>query len=75
MGLMVTIMNYQEFKEELESVGLTVKTFAEKSNAAYASMTNCSSNGRDMPPWVESWLNLYKDASRFRTIKSALKEE
>jgi hypothetical protein len=68
-------MNYPEFKTVLSQSNLTLKQFCQESGANYGAMANCGSNGRNMPPWVESWLKNRSQAQHYQALKRALDQK
>jgi len=66
-------MEIEAFKEQLKAAHLNKKEFASLVGLSYQAVNNwgCSKN---IPHWVESWLELYVRNVRYEELKKALKE-
>lgn len=65
-------MNNEDFKKLLKEANLTKTSFAEYLGTSNQVINNWNTNGREIPYWVESWLNNYIKAKKFEDIKSII---
>lgn len=66
-------MTKKEFDLRLEQLGLSRKDFAELSGIAYKSMSSNWKEDKEVPSWVEPFLNLYEKALKLDLIVQTLK--
>lgn len=52
-------MQEKEFREILKNNNLKLKDFSELINTSYQTVAKWGKYGRDVPSWVEPFLNLY----------------
>ncbi|CAE10759.1 helix-turn-helix domain-containing protein [Wolinella succinogenes] len=66
-------MESRDLKVMLKQAGLSKKEFAQIVGLSQQTVSNwgCSKN---IPRWVESWLELYIDSRRFRELKQQFQE-
>lgn len=67
-------MNNEDFKEMLKTADLTKKAFAELIGTSSQVVNNWNVEGRDIPYWVESWLNIYVENNKCKKLKEAIKD-
>ncbi len=67
-------MDKYAFNDLLKIAGLSKKEFAEILGTTGGTISNWGNEGREIPYWVESWLNLYIENKQCRKIKEAIKE-
>jgi len=67
-------MNKDKLSELLKQANLTKKAFSEILGTSHQSINNWGSNGRDIPYWVESWLNLYIENKHCKELKAIIKD-
>jgi len=67
-------MTKEKFDKILENNDLTRKDFAELSKVKYTTVTKWNNTDRQIPLWVESWLENYVGKRRFEIIKNTLKD-
>jgi len=65
-------MDKQLLNELLTKAGLTKKEFAMIVGTSPASLSNWGTAGRDIPYWVETWLNLYIENKECKELKEKL---
>ncbi len=68
-------MEYEEYKQALKELSLSMKKFSAMINTSYATVIKWGKDGRAVPNWVETWLNLYKDKKQLELELEALKDE
>jgi hypothetical protein len=66
-------MDKDNFKSLLKKANFNKRTFSEHLGLKYQSVNSWGNNGRSVPYWVESWLNLYIDNHKCKQIKEMLK--
>lgn len=66
-------MTKEKFNELLKVANLTQKELSEKLNTSNQTVNNWGTNGRDIPYWVESWLENYIKAKDIEKIAEAVK--
>ncbi|ADG92292.1 conserved hypothetical protein [Arcobacter nitrofigilis DSM 7299] len=67
-------MNNDIFKEKLKLAELNKTTFAELVGTSGQAVNNWNTNGREIPYWVESWLNLYIENKKCKKLKQLIKD-
>ena len=67
-------MEKERFKQLLKKADLNKRTFSQYLGLKYQSVNSWGNNGRNVPYWVESWLNLYIDNKRCKQMKELLKD-
>jgi hypothetical protein len=67
-------MDKENFKLLLKKANFNKRTFSEYLGLKYQSVNSWGNNGRSIPYWVESWLNLYIDNNKCKQIKKMLKD-
>ena len=66
-------MKNEELKEKLRKAGLNKKQFATLVGLQYQTVINWGSS-KNIPHWVDSWLELYAEAQKSMSVKKAIKE-
>ena len=66
-------MNYKEFEELLKLNNLNKKEFAKITELSYQTVMNWNHTD-NVPKWVRSWLENYRERKRFESVKRTLKE-
>ena len=61
-------MTKDEFVARLKEVGLSKKEFATLTKMHYMSVNNWNNTDKLPPSWIESWLEYYEDAMKFRAL-------
>jgi hypothetical protein len=67
-------MEKESFKQLLKKADFNKRTFSQYLGLKYQSVNSWGNNGRNIPYWVESWLNLYIDNKRCKQMKELLKD-
>ena len=67
-------MEKENFKQLLKKADFNKRTFSQYLGLKYQSVNSWGNNGRNVPYWVESWLNLYIDNKRCKQMKELLKD-
>ena len=67
-------MNKVKLNELLKKAGLSKKNFAQILGATAGTVSNWGSSDREIPYWVKSWLELYIENIKFKTLKTAISE-
>ena len=67
-------MEKENFKQLLKKADFNKRTFSQYLGLKYQSVNSWGNNGRNVPYWVESWLNLYNDNKRCKQMKELLKD-
>jgi hypothetical protein len=67
-------MNKENFKLLLKKAGFSKRTFSEHLGVKYQSVNSWGNNGRGIPYWVESWLNLYIENKNCNELKELLRK-
>ena len=67
-------MEKESFKQLLKKADFNKRTFSQYLGLKYQSVNSWGNNGRNVPYWVESWLNLYIDNKRCKQMKELLKD-
>ena len=62
------------FHDLLKKAGLSKKEFAAMVGTSAGAVSNWGTAGRDIPYWVEPFLNLYIENKECRNLKQILKE-
>ena len=62
------------FHDLLKKAGLSKKEFASMVGTSAGAVSNWGTSGRDIPYWVEPFLNLYIENKECRNLKEILKE-
>ena len=66
-------MQKENFKKLLKKANFNKRTFSQYLGLKYQSVNSWGNNGRKIPYWVESWLNLYIDNKKYEQLKEVLK--
>lgn len=66
-------MEKDNFKLLLKKANFNKKTFSQYLGLKYQSVNSWGNNGRNIPYWVESWLNLYIENKNYQQLKEVLK--
>ena len=66
-------MTRDEFKQLLEKAALSKKEFCQEVGLQYNAVNQWGSNGRNVPVWVESWLNNYIRLQAYDKLRRILK--
>lgn len=61
------------FNNLLKTAGLSKKEFGEILGTTGATISNWGNEDREIPYWVESWLNLYIENMQCKKLKEAIK--
>jgi hypothetical protein len=67
-------MEYEAYRETLKKLKITMKDFSIMANTNYGTVKNWGKNGRAVPDWVETWLQLYSDKKELEKELEELKE-
>lgn len=67
-------MDKHVFNNLLKTAGLSKKEFGEILGTSGATISNWGNEGREIPYWVESWLQLYIENMQCKKIKEAIQE-
>jgi DNA-binding transcriptional regulator YiaG len=67
-------MDKHLFNDLLKTAGLSKKEFGEILGTSGATISNWGNEGREIPYWVESWLQLYIENKQCKKIREALKQ-
>lgn len=67
-------MDKHLFNELLKQAGLSKKEFGEKLGTSGPTISNWGNEGREIPYWVESWLQLYIENMQCKKMRQLLKE-
>lgn len=65
-------MDKQLFNDLLKKAGLSKKEFGEILGTTGATISNWGNEDREIPYWVESWLELYIENQHCKQIKEAI---
>lgn len=65
-------MEKQKFNEMLKTAGLSKKEFGEILGTTGGTISNWGNEGREIPYWVESWLQLYIENQQCKAMKEAI---
>lgn len=65
-------MSNEELKVKLSRAGLNKKQFATLVGLKYQTVINWGSS-KNIPHWVDSWLDLYVEAQKSLSVKKAIK--
>jgi len=63
----------ERLKEKLKNAGLNKKEFAKLVGLQYQTVINWGSS-KNIPHWVDSWLELYAEAQKSMSVKKVIKE-
>jgi DNA-binding transcriptional regulator YiaG len=66
-------VNYKEFEELLNRIGINKKEFAKLTELSYQTVMNWN-NTDNVPKWVKSWLENYIEKKNHEKLKQALKD-
>ncbi len=61
------------FKDLLKKANFSKKSFSQYLGLKYQSVNSWGSNGRSIPYWVQSWLELYIENNKYKEMKDILK--
>lgn len=67
-------MEKEKFNDLLKTAGLSKKEFGEILGTSGGTISNWGNEGREIPYWVESWLNLYIENQQCKKLKEAIKD-
>jgi hypothetical protein len=62
-----------EFKIKLKKASLNKKSFAQIFGLKYQSVNSWGNNGRTIPYWVDSWLDLYIENQKHKELQRVIK--
>ena len=67
-------MEKENLKQLLKKADYNKRTLSQYLGLKYQSVNSWGNNGRNVPYWVESWLNLYIDNKKYAQLKEVLKD-
>ena len=67
-------LNKNELTQRLEALNITKKEFADLANVSYNTVNNWNNTTRPVPEWVESWLENYSLARKYKIIEKVLQD-
>jgi hypothetical protein len=67
-------MNKEKFNNLLSNANLSKKDFSEIFDLSQTTVNGWGGVDKAVPYWVESWLELYVENIKFKTLKSAISE-
>jgi len=67
-------MEYQEFRKTLKKLKITMREFSILINTSYGTVVKWGKDGRAVPHWVETWLQLYSDKKNLEKELEILKD-
>ena len=67
-------MEYEELKNKLKDINLTIKDFSKLSEISYRTCISWSIEGRKVPKWVNPFLKLYSENQRLKKIEDMIKD-
>lgn len=67
-------MDYEKYRETLKELKITIKDFSLMVNTSYGTVAKWGKDGRAVPSWVETWLQLYSDKKALEKELEELKE-
>ena len=67
-------MEKENVKQLLKKADFNKRTFSQYLGLKYQSVNSWGNNGRNIPYWVEPWLNFYIDNKRYSQINKILKD-
>ncbi|MBU1666930.1 hypothetical protein KKC13_00805 [bacterium] len=67
-------MEYEKYRKTLKELKITIKEFSAMINTSYGTVIKWGKDGRAVPDWVETWLQLYSDKKKLEEKLKALKE-
>ncbi|TLD79827.1 hypothetical protein LS68_009135 [Helicobacter sp. MIT 05-5293] len=62
-------MNKKDFDAKLKSLGISRQDFCNMTGLAYSSVANWKDESKPIPIWVDSWLENYKLAQKYKVIE------
>ena len=65
-------MEYEELKNKLKDINLTIKDFSKLSEISYRTCISWSIEGRKVPKWVNPFLKLYIENQEYKKYKESL---
>ena len=68
-------MEYEEYRNALKELKLTMKEFSTLTNTSYLTVRNWGKGGRAVPNWVTSWISLYITNKKLELKIEELKNE
>ncbi|MBX7489910.1 hypothetical protein [Helicobacter turcicus] len=66
-------MSYEDLTKHLKNLGLSKEEFAQIVGMSYHSVTNWKA--KEIPKWVDSWINLYYTAQKYDKIVELVQKE
>ena len=67
-------MDYDEYRKALKELKITIKDFSEMIDTSYATTRKWGKDGRAVPNWVKTWLELYRKNKNLEKELQELKE-
>ena len=68
-------MEYETFRKVLKELDLSMMNFSILVNTSYGTVKNWGKNGRAVPSWVKSWLDIYIENQQLKKSKDEDCEE
>jgi len=65
-------MDYKEYRKVLKELKITIKDFSLMINTSYGTVAKWGKDGRAVPSWVETWLNLYIENQECKKYKESM---
>ena len=65
-------MTTKEFNDNLKSLGISRREFAEMTGLHYGTVSNWHDENKPIPSWVDSWIKNYKKAKTLDVIVDAI---
>jgi uncharacterized protein (DUF1919 family) len=65
-------MEYEELKNKLKDINLTIKDFSKLSEISYRTCISWSIKGRKVPNWVNPFINFYLESQEYKKYKESM---
>jgi len=65
-------LEYEEYRRILKELNITIKDFSVMINTSYGTVRKWGKDGRAVPSWVQTWLNLYIENQEYKALAKAL---
>jgi len=63
------LVEYEEYRRILKELGLTIKDFSLMIDTSYGTVRKWGKDGRAVPNWVKSWLDIYIENQQLKKSK------
>ena len=65
-------MEYEDFRNRLKKLNMSMKEYSILINTSYGTVKRWGKDGRAVPTWVKTWLDLYEENLECKKYKESM---